>query len=144
MEPSWVLHAKAHDDYIEIKYMKFGFRESTDFLYTEPVGGWTELDFEREECRYTAFLEAMVHQNVEVNRKLARLYLDTVPDKHSVRCMNAMCLLDDTFTPPYINLYCGWQKTLMKNIINSSYDVIANCRSEYRLRRYVSAVKAIQ
>ena len=144
----WVNHATDRTHYIEIKYTKYveghGYREATDFIYTNPIGGWKHLNFEGDYCEYTAFLESMVYKNIEVYRKLSKLYLDGLPKKNRIRGMNAMCIIDPTFTPPYINENASWQRALMDSVIDYTYEVIATSRNERRLKKYASALKALQ
>jgi hypothetical protein len=144
----YVLNATAYAYYVEIKCTKYvegvGYRDVTDFIYTNPIGGWVYLDFEGDECLYTAFLESMVYKNIEVYRKLAKLYLDNISKKNRIAAMNAMSILDPTFTPPYINGNAAWQRSLMDNVLDATYEVIATSRNEYRLKKYASVLKLLQ
>ena len=143
----WVIHAIAREYCVEIKYSKYvdgRYRDAIDFIYTNPIGGWNYLNFEGDDCEYTTFLESMLYKNVEVYRKLSTLRLDTLPKKNRIAAMNAMSILDPTFTPPYINECAAWQRAMMDKIIDSTYEVIATIRNERRLKKYASALKALQ
>jgi hypothetical protein len=137
---------------IEIKYKKFfpgtGYKFLIDFLYADPIGGWSELHFEDDDCcEYACFLETMVDKNIEVYKKLSKLYLDSVLEEHGrhrIKLLNAISILDPTFIPPGVNTWCRWQREMMEEIIRSSYHVIITCRNENNLRRYAKALKALQ
>jgi hypothetical protein len=137
---------------IEITYTKFvcgvGTRRIIDYVYSYPLGGWTELIFDGESPPlYTNFLNTMVFKNIEVQRKMAKLVLDSileVPWMYRINLLNAVCILDPTFVPPRINTNCRWQNELMEDIVSSySLMVIATCRNEKRLERYFNALQAL-
>ena len=139
-------------DCIEITYSKFvsgtGVRKLTDYVYTTPLGNWTELKFnESEGVQYTNFLNTMVFKNIEVYRKLARLSLDHVLEMGSyhINLMNAIRILDPTFKPPRINTRCAWQRDLLQTIATStSMVIIMTCRNTFRLERYFNALQALK
>jgi hypothetical protein len=59
---------------IQIDHEKFvpgiGWCLKTDFVYTEPVGDWTELTFkETDTIRYRDFLHTMTRKNLEVGNE---------------------------------------------------------------------------
>jgi hypothetical protein len=56
---------------IQIDHEKFvpgiGWCAKSDFVYTEPVGNWTELIFKaNDDVKYIDFLMTMVYKNLEV------------------------------------------------------------------------------
>jgi hypothetical protein len=141
-----VLEAYAHEHDVVIRYRK-GRRVVTDYVYTEPIGGWTELDFNGDECDYVAFLNTMVYKNVDVFRKMATLLLDElldVPYKNRIQLLNAMKILDPTFTPPWINIHCTWQQELVEKVVNKTFDVIGTCYNIHRLERYVTVLQSLR
>jgi hypothetical protein len=88
----------------------------------------------------------MVYKNNVVFRKMAKLHLDgilDIPDAQRVQLLNAMRILDPTFSPPWINLKCRWQRDLMDDIADMSYVVVSECRNVRRLERYVTALQEI-
>ena len=140
------------NDCIEITYTKFipgiGIKRMIDYVYSTPLGGWTELVFDGETPPlYTNFLNTMVFKNIAVYRKMAKLVLDCIlefPGLHRIQLLNAVCVLDPTFTPPWINVYCKWQCELMEEIVSStSHMIIATCRNMNRLERYFNILQGI-
>ena len=139
-------------DSIEIKYQKFtpgiGYRIKTDFIYSRPLGNWTEIAFSKDDSvSYTNFLNTMVSKNIEVYRKLARIAHRRILDSYSykINLLNAIRILDPTFNPPFINLKCGWQCELLDIIIERfSICVISTCKNEMRLYRYFNALQALK
>lgn len=139
-------------DCIEITYNKFvtgtRTRTITDYIYTTPLGNWTELKFDKSEgVQYTNFLNTMVFKNIEVYRKLARLALERIieyPNLYRINLLNAICILDPTFVPPIINKKCKWQHELMETIVSStSLVIIITCRNTFRLEKYFNALRAL-
>jgi hypothetical protein len=141
--PPIVTKALAHEDFVEICYDG----NHTDFIYTEPIGRWTRLDFDGDKCDYVSFLDCMVYKNVDVHRKMATLLLDEILDNslhvNQIQLLNAMSILDPTFTPPWINVHCVWQQELMETIINKTFHVINTCYNQKRLSRYVSVLQSL-
>ena len=135
-----VTKALAHEDFVEIQYGRH-----TDFIYTEPIGRWTRLDFDGDKCDYVSFLGCMVYKNVDVHRKMATLLLDDLLGRHTdrIQLLNAMSILDPTFTPPWINVHCTWQQELMETTVNKTYQVIKTCYNQKRLARYVSVLQSL-
>lgn len=138
-------------DCIEITYNKFvpetGYRVFTDYVYTTPLGNWVDIKFnEIDNVQYTNFLNTMVFKNIEVYRKLAKLALDNIleMDLYHIKLLNAICILDPTFTPPYINTRCTWQWDLMYNIVSTtSYRIIATCHNTRRLKKYFNVLQSL-
>ena len=137
-----VTKALVHEDFVEIRYDG----NHTDFIYTEPIGRWTRLDFDGDKCDYVSFLDCMVYKNVDVYRRMATLLLDELLISchvNRIQLLNAMSILDPTFTPPWINVHCIWQQELMGTIIARTFDVIKTCYNRKRLARYVSVLKSL-
>ena len=139
-----ILSATAHEYYIDIVYRDRLDRLKSDHLYTAPIGGWTELDFDGDTCVYAAFLNTMVYKNNVVFRKMAKLYLDAIldiPGAQRVQLLNAMRILDPTFSPPWVNLKCRWQCAMMDDIVDTSYEIVSKCRNVRRLEKYVTVLQ---
>ena len=150
-----IYSAYAFDDHIEIKYtVKLPgnvITEHKDFLYnTNRIGNWDCLIF----CygmSYIDFLHNMVVNNIDICRKLVRMELNTVLNqirpsetKTFIKLMNAICILDSTFKPPYINIYSDWQKQLLRDICNStSFHIIALCKNRDKLNIYFNVLKTL-
>jgi hypothetical protein len=138
-------------DCVEITYRKYtpenGYRTLTDYVYTKPLGNWTEIKFNSsDDVQYTNFLNTMVFKNIEVYRKLARLALSNVVNypMYHIKIINALCILDPTFVPPIINKRCTWQRELLENIAQTtSLRVIYTCKNTYRLERYFNALQSL-
>jgi hypothetical protein len=141
-----IFYAQALEHEVIIQYRKHG-AVVTDYVYTEAVGNWSELDFRGDECDYVAFLNTMVYKNVDVFRKMATLLLDElldVPYKNRIQLLNAMKILDPTFTPPWINVHCTWQQDLAEKVVNKTFDVIGTCYNKNRLERYVTVLQSLR
>jgi hypothetical protein len=86
----------------------------------------------------------MVVWNLDVARKLARLVAtpdDSWDDKDKISAMHAIKILDPTFTPPYINLRCNWQRKLLDGLIGETVNsIIDTCRNEKRLDKYYNVM----
>jgi hypothetical protein len=89
----------------------------------------------------------MVYKNVDVYRSMAILLLDelmNVPYSNRIQLLNAMKILDPTFTPPWINVNCNWQKELVGIIVAKTFDIISTCYNEKRLEKYVSVLQSLR
>ena len=134
---------------VEIFYKKLINNEwvrYSDYIYTKPKGDWVEIRFKiSEEMKYTDFLETMVIWNHDVAKRLAQLVSkpdDSWDDQYRIKAMHAIKLLDPTFTPPYINLRCKWQRRLLENLIDKTVaEIISTCKNEKRLERYYLAMR---
>lgn len=146
---NFVVRAKCVSDTIEIQHVKRvpgeGFVEYVDYVYSEPVGDWSELNFSVDDrLEYTKFLDTMVYKNLEVCRKLAILTLDQT-SASSVDKMNCLWYLDHTFESPSLNMRCTWQRELVKYIANvTSRQVIQTCRNADRLELYITTLRSLQ
>jgi hypothetical protein len=155
---AYVCHAKhvfdvnSQTDTVEIDYVKYvpgnGWKEHKDWIDTYPEADWTELDFSADSSvKYADFLNTMVHKNIEVARKIAKVSLDnlsTRDPKKLIRIMHAIEILDPTFASPDINIDCMWQRELLEHIaFNTSYRIIATCRNKKRLQKYFRTLQLI-
>ena len=142
---TYVFDVNSQLDIVEIEYTKYvkgnGWKTHKEWVYTYPEGDWTEIKFGNlSTVKYVDFLNTMVFKNLEVHRKIAKLSLDNIAKKSThklIKVMNAIRVLDPTFTPPEINVDCTWQLGLLKHIaFTTSYEIIANCKNKKRLERY--------
>ena len=153
MSRSIILRAKYFEDCecIEICHLRYigegiGMSRLTDYIYSRPIGDWHDIKFSKKEAMYyTTFLDTMVVKNIDVARKLARI-VSTVNDAWSTNdklaSMHAIRILDPTFTPPYINLKCRWQRELLNEIIgDTTLSIISTCRNMERLDYYYDAMR---
>jgi len=141
-----IVSAIARKHYVKIKFVNNRGDTVTEDLFTEPIGGWTKLNFDGDDCVYAAFLNTMVYKNVDVFRRMAELYIDAaldVPDAQRIQLLNAMRILDPTFTPPWVNVKCRWQMRMVEDVIDHSFDVIERCRNVHRLEKYVTVLQRI-
>ena len=140
-------------DMVEMEYATYlgpemGWKNRIDFVGTYPEGDWNELLFDDDSnVRYEDFLNTMVHKNLEVHRKIAKVSLDNLSTNKPhklIRIMNAIKILDPTFQPPIINTECQWQVELLKHIASHmSYGIIATCKNKKRLHRYSKVAQLI-
>jgi len=137
--------------FVEVVFNKFsGERRVTvkESIETWPKGDWTVINFSLNDfMSYPKFLETMVHNNLVVARKIAHLKLDDILEnsynKH-IRLIKRITILDNTFTPPTINLNCNWQRKLLWDITDRiTHDIISNCINKQRLVRYSAALDTV-
>lgn len=155
---AYVCHAKyvfditSQADTVEIDYVKFvpgiGWKEHKDYIDTYPEGDWTELHFDDESTvHYADFLNTMVHKNIDVARKIAKISLDSVSTRDPrklIRIMKAIEILDPTFISPDINIDCSWQRELLEHMaFTVSYRIIATCKNKRRLSKYFRVFQLI-
>jgi len=112
-----------------------------DFLDAHPKGNWENIEFGKGEIvSYSDFLNTMVHRSEDTCRKMCRIELERIVNEYTndfrtyIELMNLIRVLDPTFTPPVINLSCGWQRELVKDIAYLNFlQVILTCRNLTRL-----------
>jgi len=141
-------------EYVELKYTRYivgdGYRNFTECFDARPIGGWTDIKSSRESMRYEQFLDTMVEKTITTRRVMALIELDNVlcenKNIHSLlRIMNTVRILDPTFTPPFINTTCGWQKRLVRSMcLNTLPHVIESCTDEKRLERMFNVMRLIE
>ena len=146
MSSAVILRAKYDGEQsIEILHMKWspgvGWVKKTDFVYTTPLGNWSEIEFNRlDNVLYTDFLRTMTYGNLEVWRKLAKLALDEYQDEEPFdksMAISSLEILDPTFIAPKANLNCRWQCEMLDHLIAvTSLHVVSTCRNVKRLKKY--------
>ena len=155
----FVLNAKsswdvdANQNIVEITTTRWlpgtGWNRHTDFLYTKPRGDWNNLTFSRDDGpKYYDFLNTMVDNNLEVERKKAQVCANLVVENGSwtdfVKLMNNLTIMDTTFEPPVINLRCRWQRELLESMCNSwTQMVISTCLNQNNLSKFSRVVDAM-
>jgi hypothetical protein len=139
---------------VQIDYVKYtngiGYENKQDLLETTPIGTWTEIKSISDTLRYEQFLDTMVHKTTETRRKMALVELESVLCENNntrsiVRTMNAIKILDPTFSPPVINMRCSWQKRFIKDICTQQMpEIINTCTSELRLEKLFRVLQLIE
>jgi len=152
--PSFLKEAHVFGDYVELKYTRYiegeGYVDFAECFDAKPIGGWTDIKSSKESMRYELFLDAMVEKTIITRRVMALIELDNIlcenKNIHSLlRIMNTVKILDPTFTTPYINTTCGWQKRLVKSIcLNTLPQVIEHCTNEKSLERMFNVMRVIE
>jgi hypothetical protein len=95
-------------------------------------------------------LDTMVHKTTETRRKMALVELESVLCENNntrsiVRTMNAIKILDPTFSPPVINMRCSWQKRFIKDICTQQMpEIINTCTSDLRLEKLFRVLQLIE
>ena len=115
----------------------------------DTVGEWYNLLFKPEQLKLYKFLDTMVVPNVETRRLQSLKVVDEILmyDQDidvKVDLMNAVTILDPTFTPPTINERCGWQNEFV-DTFNSNWGkyILQTCRNERRIKEYFKYVKSL-
>ena len=139
---------------VQIDYVKYtngiGYENKQDLIETTPIGTWTEIKSISDTLRYEQFLDTMVHKTTETRRKMALVELESVLCENNntrsiVRTMNAIKILDPTFSPPVINMRCSWQKRFIKDICTQQMpEIINTCTSELRLEKLFRVLQLIE
>ena len=139
---------------VEIKYTRYvsgqGYVNFTDCFEARAVGGWADIKSSRECMRYEQFLDTMVEKTIETLRVMALIELENVIVENKnifslLRVLNSLKILDPTFTPPYINTKCSWQKEFVKNIcLETIPDVIKKCNNAKRLEKFFIVQRLIE
>ena len=125
------------------------FLEVKHTVDVDVLGDWYNLVFDSEQLKLYKFLDTMVVPNLETRRIQALAIHDELINYEmdtdvKIDLMNAITILDKTFTPPTINKRCGWQRDLLDSIIfNYSKYVIQTCRNARSLKQYFSYAKTI-
>lgn len=152
--PSFLKEATTDGNQVELRYTRYiegdGYVDFTERLDARPIGGWTNLMSSRESMRFEQFLDTMVEKTVTTRRVMALIQLDNVLcENHNIhallRIMNTTRIIDPTFTPPFINMHCGWQKKLVRGICHNVLpSVIESCTNEKRLERMFNVMRLIE
>jgi hypothetical protein len=139
---------------IEIKFVKYtngiGYENKQEIIETTPIGNWTEIKSISDTLRYEQFLDTMVHKTTETRRKMALVELESVLCENNntrsiVRTMNAIKIMDPTFSPPIINMKCSWQKRFIKNMCTQHMpEIIKTCTSDLRLEKLFRVLQLIE
>lgn len=139
---------------IEVEYVKYtngiGYENMKDTLNTTPIGTWTSLQSISDTLRYEQFLDAMVHKTIETRRKMALIELENALCENNntrsiVRIVNAIKILDPTFSPPVINMQCMWQKKFLKDMCRDQLPYVINtCTNDHRLDKFFRVLQLIE
>lgn len=154
--PSFLKEAHVSDNgnQVELKYTRYiegyGYKNFAECFDARPIGGWKDIVSSKESMRYEQFLDTMVEKTITTRRVMALIELDNVlcenKNIHSLlRIMNTVRILDPTFITPFINIHCGWQKRLVRNMcIHTLPIVIDSCTNEKRLDRMFNVMRLIE
>jgi len=158
--PSFVKTARvSHDvesgsNIVEVEYTKYecgiGYISKRDVFDTTPIGNWTEIRSITDTLRYEQFLDTMVNKTTEIRRKMALVELETSMCENNntrsiVRIMNAVKILDPTFSPPVINMRCSWQKNFIKQMCLEQLPIIIDtCVNDLRLEKFFRVLQLIE
>ena len=139
---------------IEVEYVKYtngiGYENMKDTLNTTPIGTWTSIQSISDTLRYEQFLDAMVHKTIETRRKMALIELENALCENNntrsiVRIVNAIKILDPTFSPPVINMQCMWQKKFLKDMCRDHLPYVINtCTNDHRLDKFFRVLQLIE
>ena len=150
----WVTRATyTVDSYVDITYTKWspgtGYTSHDITVETWPEGNWTHLEFDFS-TSLIHFLNVMVNKTIDVSRKIAELSNENLAEKYQDNneklneLMNAISILDPTFSPPVLNMNCRWQMELLYDIvINTSYRVIVTCKNKKNLDTYFKTLEML-
>lgn len=140
--------------YVEINYLKYvagrGYVDFVDYLNTRPRGDWTEIVSRKQSIQYENFLETMVEPTHETRVKMATIALENilcglVDIKTYIRVMNAVKIIDPTFTPPFINKKSAWQRKYVEDFCCQILpDIIERTMSMKNLSRLFNVLKLIE
>jgi hypothetical protein len=150
-----VLHdIDKNSDIIEIDFVRYkagvGYEHVREHLNTKPIGDWKNIKVVTETLRYEQFLDTMIQKTTEVRRKMALVELESVLCENNntrsiVRIMNAIKILDPTFSPPVINMKCSWQKNLIKSIcVDQLPRIIETSINDARLEKFFRVLQLIE
>ena len=121
------------------------------FVYTQPKGDWTVLNFSRYDCVYEAdFLRTMVKPNDDVYKRIACVELQTTLSffttlKERIKLMKCISIIDPSFKPPYINLDSKWQVDLLYKLTDEViFDAIDNFNNPRRLMRFANILPQLR
>ena len=141
-------------DVIDIEYVRYragvGYEHVREHFNTKPIGDWKHIKVDRETLRYEQFLDTMILKTTEVRRKMALVELESALCENNntrsiVRIMNAVKILDPTFSPPVINMKCSWQKKLAKSIcVEQLPHIIETSTSDLRLEKFFRVLQLIE
>lgn len=139
---------------IDVDYVKYtngiGYENMNDTLKTTPIGTWTSIQSISDTLRYEQFLDTMVHKTIETRRKMALIELENALCENNntrsiVRIVNAIKILDPTFSPPVINMHCMWQKKFLKDMCRDHLPhVIKTCTNDHRLDKFFRVLQLIE
>lgn len=141
-------------DVIDIEYVRYkagvGYEHVREHFNTKPIGDWKHIKVVYETLRYEQFLDTMILKTTEVRRKMALVELESVMCENNntrsiVRAMNAVKILDPTFSPPVINMHCTWQKKFAKDVCEQHMpQIIKTCTNDMRLEKFFRVLQLIE
>jgi hypothetical protein len=143
-----------NSDIIDIEYVRYkagiGYQHVREHFNTTPIGDWKHIKVVSETLRYEQFLDTMVQKTTEIRRKMALVELESALCENNntrsvVRIMNAVKILDPTFSPPVINMKCSWQKKFVKSIcVEQLPHIIETSTNDLRLEKFFRVLQLIE
>tara|TARA_B100001142_G_scaffold205140_1_gene203521 strand:+ start:1367 stop:1855 length:489 start_codon:yes stop_codon:yes gene_type:complete len=147
-----IFYIDENKTFVEIYYSKYkegkGYENLVDTFDTA-----TTCDFnynDKSLVRYERFLDTMVIKTIETIHKMVLIELDNVLLENKninslIRIMNSIKILDPTFSPPYINKKCSWQKKLVREIcLDILPDVIKTSTNKFKLEKLFRTLQLIE
>jgi len=157
--PSFVKEARAFIDehtnlpHVELKYSRYiegdGYVNDTVCFNTKPLGDWEEIKFKHGSTSYAHFLENMIVNTTRTRRVMAVIILEDILCENTdinciLRVMNAIKIIDPTFSPPIIHKKSGWQREFVKEFcLYTLPQVIMKCGHKKRIIALIDVLKSI-
>jgi len=146
-----LVNVDTNEDLVEINYNKyiegFGYETFCDYFNTTLSGN---IDVSSKSIRYEKFLDAMVNKTIETRRRMVSIQLENVllenKNIHSlIRVMNSVKIIDRTFSPPYINKTCSWQKRMVQDFCSITLPKVINtCTNDGKLEMMFKVLQLIE
>ena len=157
--PSFVKEARTFIDErtnlpnVELKYSRYiegdGYINEAACFNTKPIGDWEEIKFKHGSTSYADFLETMIVNTTRTRRVMATIILEDILCENfdincTIRVMNAIKIIDPTFSPPIVNKKSRWQKEFVKEFCLYTFPlVIMKCGHKKRIVALIDVLKSI-
>lgn len=157
--PSFVKEARTFIDErtnlpkIELKYSRYvegdGYINEAACFNTKPIGNWEEIKFKHGSTSYAHFLENIIVNTTRTRRVMASIMLeDILCENFDINCiirvMNAVKIIDPTFTPPIINKGVRWQREFVREFCLYTFPlIIRKCGYKKRVTDLIDVLKSI-
>uniref|UniRef100_A0AAU7YNZ7 Uncharacterized protein n=1 Tax=Micromonas commoda virus TaxID=3057169 RepID=A0AAU7YNZ7_9PHYC len=157
--PSFVKEARTFIDEctnlpkVELKYSRYiegdGYINEAACFNTKPIGDWEEIKFKHGSTSYADFLETMIVNTTRTRRVMATIILEDILCENfdincTIRVMNAIKIIDPTFSPPIVNKKSRWQKEFVKEFCLYTFpQVIMKCGHKKRIVALIDVLKSI-
>jgi hypothetical protein len=138
---------------VELKYSRYiegdGYVNEAACFNTKPIGEWEEIKFKHGSTSYVYFLENMIVNTSRTRRVMATIILEDILCENfdincMIRLMNAIKIIDPTFSPPIVNKKSRWQKEFVKELCLYTFpQVIMKCGHKNRIITLIDVLKSI-